>query len=221
MECIIPGCHCLTIDYSCLSAWWSSVRDHDRICCFASKFKTTILQNFISFLCFSPVSGPSRGWSVTHEPRGTSSEFMTSVARAHNSFVKQKASQEMKKWLANLLCCWEEIQSRNHCGKCHLMAMQVGEISSTAEWRKVLGLSPLLSMTQSQTCVVRKEEMVLEGCLYSQEDWSDLPCFFLCHAVPYAVCLKSKSILALSVQDKNRQELVVVERGEKTNETFE
>lgn len=92
MECIIPGCHCLTIDYSCLSAWWSSVRDHDRICCFASKFKTTILQNFISFLCFSPVSGPSRGWSVTHEPRGTSSEFMTSVARAHNSFVKLKAS---------------------------------------------------------------------------------------------------------------------------------
>jgi len=73
----------------------------------------------------------------------------------------------MKKWLANLLCCWEEIQSRNPCGRCHLMAMQVGEISSRAEWRKVLGLSPLLSMTQSQTCVVRKEEMVLEGCLYS------------------------------------------------------
>ena len=86
-----------------------------------------------------------------------------------------------KEEVANLnACCWEEVQIRNHCSRCHLVAMQVSEtFHPTAEKRNLLVLSSPICDLVADLLWFLMMRRFYHVVLYSQEDWLVLPQFFL------------------------------------------
>lgn len=108
--------------------------------CFTSRFKPAVFHHHLVFPSFASVLSAApvaahNSWATcdfrgAHGPPFPGWECHLTGSRAVLG----------REEVVNLrVCCWEELPSRHHCSRCHLVAMQVSEISHpTAEQRNLL-----------------------------------------------------------------------------------